>query len=1029
MMMPVLSSRQCVAAICAVACLSFLLARARAAESLTPIPIADVHRTTPVDFSSEILPILQKNCLTCHNAKDPENGLSLETPEGFRKGGAEGPVVVPGKADESRLLRLAAHLEEPLMPPADNKVGAAALTPEHLGLLKLWIDQGAKGDAAAIPRIVKRHALPRGLHPIHALAITTDDEYVACSRGTRLFVYHLPGMRLAAELTDPSLADGRAAHEDVIRSLAFARSGDLLASGGFRTVKLWRRPRSQIARETGSALPITALAVSPDGQILARGTSTGAIELLSPGDDRPARTLVGHEGAVVGVALAHDGSRLYSVGTDKTLRAWDFEAAKELGKIILPAEVRGLALLHGGNQLATAHADQMVRLWDAAAILQQPAGGNPPSPVREFKGHSKPVTCVATVPSVADRLLSGGEDGRLRLWNTASGETLREFDHGGAIAAIAARPDGLRFASVGANGALRLWKADDGAMIVDAKSDPRASQSLSRAETGLNYAKACVEYRKQEHREADEQLKRETSTVEGANKAKEQAEKMLSEKTASAQKAIAARTAADEAAKPAAEALAAATQARATAQAAVEEAEKSVVQATTDFNRAREAAAKDNQNDDLAAARDAAEKALGETKQKKQAADAALQKASQALREAQQKSETAIRAARQAADQAKQPERQLEEAKSAWQGAVNFIVTANAVLDRARAAVPAAQQKVADAEVLVARREMEKKGLADAAQVPLKALKAVAFSLDSCFLATAGEDGTLWLYDAEKGSPLETLPTPIPTIEALAFADGRLFAGGAAGPTLDITPAGPWTLERTIGRADDPDQLVDRVLSLDFSPDGNLLATGSGLPARSGQLKFWNVSDGSLAREIAAAHRDTIYGLRFSPDGQHLASAAADRLAKVFRVADGSLVKSLEGHTHHALGIAWSADGRLLATSGGDQVVKLWDFERGAVLRTMRGDAYRIGRYKREVTSIAFIGGTEHLVTSSGDGTVRMHRTSSDRDIRAFKEGAGFLHAAVASSDGKLILGGGRDGVLHVWNGETGYKVSELKPE
>ena len=264
---------------------------------------------------------------------------------------------------------------------------------------------------------------------------------------------------------------------------------------------------------------------------------------------------------------------------------------------------------------------------------------------------------------------------------------------------------------------------------------------------------------------------------------------------------------------------------------------------------------------------------------------------------------------------------------------------------------------------------------------------------------------------------------------ALAVADGRLGAGGAAGPTLSILPAGPWTLQRTLGRADESDQLVDRVLSLDFSPDGKLLGTGSGLPARSGQLKLWNVADGSLAREIPGAHRDTVYGVRFSPDGQYLATAAADRLAKVFRVPDGSLVKTLEGHTHHALAIAWSADGRLLGTSGGDQLVKLWDFDRGAVLRTMHGDAYRIGPYKREVTSIAFIGDTEHLITSSGDGTVRMHRTSSDRDVRAFKEGAGFLHAAVATSDGKLILGGGRDGVLYVWNGETGYKVFEFRPE
>ena len=64
---------------------------------------------------------------------------------------------------------------------------------------------------------------------------------------------------------------------------------------------------------------------------------------------------------------------------------------------------------------------------------------------------------------------------------------------------------------------------------------------------------------------------------------------------------------------------------------------------------------------------------------------------------------------------------------------------------------------------------------------------------------------------------------------------------------------GEWKLERTIGSVDDPSLLVDRVLSIDFSPDGKLLATGGGLAARSGQLKIWNVADGKLVREIPAA--------------------------------------------------------------------------------------------------------------------------------------------------------------------------------
>ncbi len=110
---------------CALGLSCLLLGRAAADE--TPIPIAEIKRDTPVDFEKEILPVLTKSCLACHNANTAESSLVLETPQTIAKGGDSGPAVVPGKSAESRLLVVAAHQDEPLMPPPDNEVDAVAL--------------------------------------------------------------------------------------------------------------------------------------------------------------------------------------------------------------------------------------------------------------------------------------------------------------------------------------------------------------------------------------------------------------------------------------------------------------------------------------------------------------------------------------------------------------------------------------------------------------------------------------------------------------------------------------------------------------------------------------------------------------------------------------------------------------------------------------------------------------------------------------------------------------------------------------
>jgi hypothetical protein len=180
--------------------LSLLLcgSSARADESPSPpkpggpLSVAELKRELPVDFENELLPVLKNSCLACHNTPTAKGGLNLETPQLILKGGESGPAVVPGKSADSLVFKAAAHLDsELIMPPKDNKANAANLSAEQLALLKLWIDQGAKGEVHAAAPVAWLERPPQ-LDPILALALTQDGQFAACGRGNRIDVYHVP---------------------------------------------------------------------------------------------------------------------------------------------------------------------------------------------------------------------------------------------------------------------------------------------------------------------------------------------------------------------------------------------------------------------------------------------------------------------------------------------------------------------------------------------------------------------------------------------------------------------------------------------------------------------------------------------------------------------------------------------------------------------------------------------------------------------------------------------------------------------
>jgi hypothetical protein len=103
---------------------------------------------TGVTYATDIQPIFEPACYPCHGPKTPKpkGGLRLDSLDAILKGGDDGAAIVPGNSAKSVLVADVAHLGDPddYMPPPKNKGHIPPLTAAQIGLIRAWIDQGAK---------------------------------------------------------------------------------------------------------------------------------------------------------------------------------------------------------------------------------------------------------------------------------------------------------------------------------------------------------------------------------------------------------------------------------------------------------------------------------------------------------------------------------------------------------------------------------------------------------------------------------------------------------------------------------------------------------------------------------------------------------------------------------------------------------------------------------------------------------------------------------------------------------------------
>jgi len=116
-----------------------------AADTAGQLPPASTK--TGVTYAADIKPLFDNSCIKCHSGDKPKARLKLDSLENALKGSKDGKVITPGDSAKSFMVKCVAHVtsdHDSWMPPAHNKANIGPLTPEQIGLIRAWIDQGAK---------------------------------------------------------------------------------------------------------------------------------------------------------------------------------------------------------------------------------------------------------------------------------------------------------------------------------------------------------------------------------------------------------------------------------------------------------------------------------------------------------------------------------------------------------------------------------------------------------------------------------------------------------------------------------------------------------------------------------------------------------------------------------------------------------------------------------------------------------------------------------------------------------------------
>lgn len=293
-------------------------------------------------------------------------------------------------------------------------------------------------------------------------------------------------------------------------------------------------------------------------------------------------------------------------------------------------------------------------------------------------------------------------------------------------------------------------------------------------------------------------------------------------------------------------------------------------------------------------------------------------------------------------------------------------------------------------------------------------------------LRLPGEEYIVRLWDVETGEAVHQMDAHEGTVEGVAFSpddstiasvawDGRIIlwdveTGEQIRQFGEASGSHGFTTTTDEESGEDVNTPV-RVNSVAFHPDGEIIATS----AANGTIIFWNVETGEQIRTIEA-HGGEVPKIEFSPDGTQLISSSTDQMVILWDAETGEQIRQFvatdneEGLSHdsNANDVTFSPDGSMVLSSSWDSTIRLWDVATGTEIHRFEG-------HNGATFGVDFSPDGQSFVSGGADTTVRIWDIESGQELIRYNGHQDWISEMQFTSDGNTVIVADQKNIMIMW--------------